>query len=350
MDGGGAATGNDEPGFHLGSRLNAGMMAAQGGYNKLMDEENRVSDMGKAADHFRNSMGDDAETHSRIPDVKWKNLSARDKADWFQGYQDTLAAQRVQQQMDDARARTKIMQDNQAEHEAEAGGLSRWAQGMDTTMNTPAALANDDTASVMKQFSPLQKMNLHALATMGASNPHMAAPMLKQLFENFNGEGNTPKVTQLDAGDHMIPFVSWGKNAGQIDPGYAAGLRQTNAKDLLDYKAETQPAKGDVTPQDQFKELASLHREYVKHRDVAEALNKPDAVTAWQAKADEVAQQMTALMPAKKTKAGKAAAATPAAVVGKPAPGDIKYLQANPDKAALFEARFGKGSADDYLP
>ena len=44
-----------------------------------------------------------------------------------------------------------------------------------------------------------------------------------------------------------------------------------------------------------------------------------------------------------------APAASPAAAV-KPTPADVSYLAAHPEMKAKFEARFGAGSADQYLP
>lgn len=180
-----------QPGAGGGGNTGAGARIAEA-FLSFADQQNQVTNAGKAADYARKAMGDGAASQMGIADEEWKNLGNRDKAMAWKGFQD-------KQVMTEAMQKMKEFADVHQEKQDEAGALSRWASDMDRQLSPPTdsltggpMVANADQASLLQQFSPAQRANIHSLSTIGATNPRAVAallnnPMFKQMSEPDSG-------------------------------------------------------------------------------------------------------------------------------------------------------------------
>lgn len=282
-----AMPGNDAdtgaaPGF--GGRMKAGMMSASEGYDKFVQQQQQITSLGKAADYFRDAMGDDAAKQTGITDEEWENMGHKDRASAMVGFMNQQTNQEAQSRaqayssMAQSRAATQQEQDN------EAGGLARWANEMDKQINPPTPSDDDDSGTqfqgnseLLSRFSPEQRSGFHALAQMGQSSPRLAAPLLKNIFAQFAGgqmgggkDDGTNGVNFTEDPETGDRFATFGKemvgsginpkklapNIMSVDDGQGGTLQvmldpKTGRGTIVKPNAD----KGELTDQDEFKSL-----------------------------------------------------------------------------------------------
>ena len=235
----------------------------------------------------------------------------------------------------------------QKDTEDQAGSLSRWAQSMDQQISDPKA-----DPSLLKMFSPAQRVTLHAAAQAGATNPRQAAAMVGDLKKTIdmggnpnNATGKIPKGTQVPQG---VPVLTYPDGSMDIVPKDAAAVAAAG--------------RGKVTPEDQFKAASTANVDRLKTARAALAnvvlmdpKSNPGAKEAWTKElSDAVTEQKQLYAGAGGT--GSAddgntmnGPGTPAAAGAVP-PEYVKFLQAHPESAASFDLKFGKGASNNYLP
>lgn len=305
-------TGNQNPG--IGDRVLAGMMASQGNLEQMVDNQKRITAGGKAADSFREFIGGDDEAALGVHDAQWKNMDPRSKMAVVQDYMGAQQAKEQNARMQEFAAQAQQRAQGAVEDQTAFQLFNEFTKANGSEPDAPLAprfLNPDGTVNeqgaAMKAFAnvgqnPKAALNARSVATF------------QKMVEGAGGEGNTPKVTMLPVGSpgdddfHTVPWISQGK-VGEVDPGYALGIRQKNAETLIDDKAAAAPDKGAITPVDQYKRLQAKQKSLITAQGTAlsDASKK-----AYQDQIDALDQQMAALETAGKTAADKSpAAATP---------------------------------------
>ena len=244
----------------VGQRFGNAMLSANEGYEKFVEGQKQITNLGKAADYFRAAMGDDAPSKTGITDEEWENMGHKDRASAMQGFLSEQTAQEGSARSQAYSSMAQTRADAQKEQENEAGGLARWAQTMNKLVNPPMDEATGEPmtsdASVMQRFTPEQRAGFQSLADMGQSNPRLAAPMIKSLFQQFaqpggmgaNGQpDNAPG--EIELGPNKAP-VFYSKKGGQfqVDPAYKASTT-ADAK-AANTPAEEEPGEGPTMSKD----------------------------------------------------------------------------------------------------
>jgi len=252
----------------IADRLFNGMNSAQnGGIEKVVAQANQAKALRSVIGAYADAMPDEDQAAALKAKSHVAGLGE------LEGMVQGFAVQQQQQlnasKIADYQSQIQERQDKQDLADQEAGGLARWAQTMDGQINGGATVDHDSGrlmpadedneaepadggASPMADFTPQQRQQFHAIAQMGAANPRLAAPLLRNLFQQFgpgasktaNGgadQDNVPGIVTL--GDQKIPVI-YSKKGGQfqIDPGYKAG--STAEAKAANTPAEEEPGDG----------------------------------------------------------------------------------------------------------
>jgi hypothetical protein len=331
----------------------------------------------KAADALRDAMKgpDDPETGQPsnpnpfgLSDDAWHSLSWRDKSARAQGYMKATALQSAMQEQ-----QLKQAEINRYNTQAAAeGGDARLLQALDQQVNVPldpltGTPATDDpnAAKLAGSLTPIQRAVIHAGAQMGPTQRGSAAAIYRQILPQImGGDDNGGGVNFTEDPVTGQRFATHGKilESSGLNPSKLTGAVNTQAQPVTAPDGSLQgyniPTGNSRAPfkftavkdlNDQQKGQLTLGHQKAIDGLITQLANpllkdQPQAIAAIN---DQIGQHRAAIsgLQGKAPKGGQ-----PAAGTGKPSPADITYLQQHPELAPAFEAKFGKGSADAYLP
>jgi hypothetical protein len=199
-----------------------------------------------------------------------------------------------------------------SDSQAQAGALARWAQSMDQ---------NSDFTSTLK---PVEKAQFHALATMGASNPRVAGPLLKNLFDQY-GPGS-----QLQTDKGPQPFNQNGVS-GVFDP-------KTGK-----YTITGQPAKAPTLKSGKYPKGTAFPKGVL-------TATYPDGTQDVVGHENGQVALIDTLNGQGAPAAGAPAPGAAAAMAAPAIPQEyIDYLTQHPEQAASFDLKYGEGAAEKIL-
>ncbi len=326
---------------------------------QLSDRENQITNQGKAADYFRKSLGDDAETQSGITNEQWANLGNRDRAAWHQGYQDSMSQQRIQQTVANQTAETAArisMQGAQADYyrgravHADAQDRADLGYGqMVTQMQQPNPIAANmlqtraadpsgiaepnltNALTSMANPTPLSPMEHYSLAVRSGVDPARAGNMARNLLAVQQGAADNSEPQQTMIGG--VPYV-FKKGSKEFQPraDIVPGLKAENAAALL---AQKQGGSGQLKDSDLLKSFDSQERAI--HGDYS-----LDPV----AKAEQLAKLEAARDAVRARAAGTKPSAAPAAA----APDDLLDVPIKEGKADPTQMQKGRTYKTQHGP
>ena len=357
------------------------------------EKQKAINDAGKAA-QYATSADPSILTESGVHPEEFKNMSAADKANVVQGVQQgrtlKIAGQKMAeglQQFAEA-AQQRKAQDNFATQlsqftQPNAAAATQLADRAASPVQDPS-VTNALTSLAKPQ--PLGALEHYALQVRSGVDPNTAvensmkyarigdfAAQAQQRLQGAPSErtAQAPEIIQRTDSSGKVHDFAFSATTGKFDEVVPAPVKDAKAipdsgplksKDGKFWRNDPtdvwKPVRLDATEQKQnaaadaiaptLAQLQAMKANGVKKVNLDATGQPTDAAKNWFGGGENIDEAIARLGAIAGSKAAPAAPPPPPA--GKPSEADIKYLRANPGKAARFEAQFGKGSADNYLP